>query len=138
MWIGHFDGSCAFSGLCGGYLLSGSIFQNKVYLAVAFQVEGDVQRTVLVFRIQIRCYADIFDTFLVTGIEVAITTYTAIAEEVLVFQIGAITPTEYLEGNQVFLTGFQIGCQVEFSFQFAVFAIAHILAVYPQVHIGSN
>ena len=72
----------------------------------------------------------------VTCIQVAITSHTGIAEEVLIFQITAVAPAEYLEGNQVF-PGFQVIGQIKFGFQLAVFAITYITAIYPEVHIGS-
>ena len=131
MWIFHFDGGVSLDGLGACHFLSGCVFQGEVDLSIAFQVEGDVQGAILVFLVQIRGYTDVFDALLVTSIEIAIATYTAIAEEVLVFQISAIAPTEYLESNQVLLACLQIRSQVEFGFQLAVFAITHVLSVHP-------
>ncbi|MPM33722.1 hypothetical protein SDC9_80300 [bioreactor metagenome] len=70
----------------------------------------------------------------VTGIQITITSYTTKAEEVLIFQIRTVTPTKHLKSNQVF-TRFQIPGQVKLRFEFTVLTIAHILAVYPQIHV---
>ena len=102
-------------------------------LNIAFQVEGNVQRTILVFTVEVGSYTDIFDAFLVAGIEITITAYTTITEEVLVFQISTVAPTEYLESYQVLLSRFQIRSQVEFCFQLTVFTITYILPVHPQI-----
>ena len=72
----------------------------------------------------------------VAGIEITITSHTTVTEEVLVFQVGSITPAEYLESDEIRLSGLQIRSQVEFGFELAIFAIAYITAVYPEIHIG--
>ena len=47
----------------------------------------------------------IFYLLFVAGIEVAITTYTAETEEILIFEISTIAPAEYLESDKVLLPG---------------------------------
>ena len=73
---------------------------------------------------------------MVAGVEVAITTHTGVAEEVLILQVGSITPTEHLECDQVLLSRLQVAGEVELSLQFAILAVAHVLSVHPQIHVG--
>ena len=86
--------------------------------------------------VEVGSYTNILDIFLIAGIKITVASHTGVAKEILIFQISAVAPTEYLESDDVF-SWFQIVCQVEFSFQFAVFAVSHIASVYPKVHIRS-
>ena len=113
-----------------------SICQVQGNCAASFQINGYVQRTVFILAIQIWSEANILDVFLVTCVKIAVTSYARVAEEVLIFQITAVAPAEYLEGNHVF-TRFQVVGQVELGFQFAVFAISYVTSVHPKVHVGS-
>ena len=88
----------------GYYHLLLGIEQFQFYGTAALHGQFYGQSSVLVFGIQIRSDADVLDLLLVTSVEVAIAGYTGIAEEVLVFQISTVAPTEYLESNQILLS----------------------------------
>ena len=137
--IGHVDSRVQFAGtfqIGCGYTFSLCVCQVKSYSAAAFHVDSYVQCTILILAVQVGSDADILNAFLVACIQIAVTSYAGITEEVLIFQITAVAPTEHLKGNQVF-AGFQVVGQIKFGFQFAVFAIAYVAAVYPKIHIGS-
>ena len=85
--------------------------------------------------VQIGSDANILDVFLVACVKITVASYAGVAEEVLIFQITTVAPAENLKGDDV-LTRFQVVSQVEFSFQFAVFAISYVASVHPKVHIG--
>ena len=133
-----YQGSSATFGDSCSHLFSGSVQQFKTDIAATLHIKLYFQGTVLISSIQIGSDTDVLNALLVTGIQVAIAPYTAITEEVLVFQIRPVTPAEYLKGYQILLSRLQVGCQVEFSLQFAVLTITYVLAVYPQIHIGSH
>ena len=133
-----YQGSATAFGSSCSHLLSGSVQQFKADVTATLHIELHSQGTVAVVGIQVGSDADILDAFLVAGIEIAITPYTAVAEEVLVFEIGTVAPAEYLEGNQILLAGLQVRGQVEFGFELAVFTITYITAVHPQIHIGGD
>ena len=125
-------------GSCRGNRLAGCIQQFQLHIAAAFQFELHIQGTVLVGLIQIGRHTDVLNAFFVAGIQIAIASYATEAEEVLVFQICAVAPAEYLESNQVRLSRLQVRGQVKFRLQLAVFTIAYITAVHPKIHIGSD
>ena len=112
------------------------ICQVQSYCAASFQVDGYVQRTVFILAVQIWSEANILDIFLVACVKITVTSYAGVAEEILIFQITAVAPAEYLESNHVF-TRFQVVGQVELGFQLAVFAISYVTSVHPKVHVGS-
>ena len=85
--------------------------------------------------VQIGSDANILDVFLVACVKITVASYAGVAEEVLIFQVTTVAPAENLKGDDV-LTRFQVVSQVEFSFQFAVFAISYVTSVHPKVHIG--
>ena len=111
--------------------------QFQFHQSATFHAKVHFQCTVAILRIKVGSNTNVRNLFLIAGIQVTITSYSAVTEEVLVFQICSVAPAEHLESNQVFLSGLQIRSQVEFSFQLAVFAITYITAVYPQIHVGS-
>ena len=119
-----------------GYTFSLCVCQVKSYSAAAFHVDSYVQCTILILAVQVGSDADILNAFLVACIQIAVTSYARVAEEVLIFQITAVAPAEYLESNHVF-TRFQVVGQVELGFQFAVLAISYVTSVHPKVHVGS-
>ena len=124
----HITGTSEFGG-CDRPVLS--IEQFQCNLIIAFQIQVDCLRNVLVLTVQIGSYADILNAFFVAGVEIAITCNSMIAEEVLVFQIATVAPTEHLECDEIFLSRFQVGSQIKLCFQFAVFTIADKLSIYP-------
>ena len=89
--------------------VSGSVQQFKTDIAATLHIKLYFQGTVLISSIQIGSDTDVLNALLVTGIQVAIAPYTAITEEVLVFQIRPVTPAEYLKGYQILLSRLQVG-----------------------------
>ena len=67
--------------------LAGLVEQFQVHRALALQLKFDGEGSVLVLRIQIGSNADVFNLVRIAGIEITVATYTAEAQEVLVFQI---------------------------------------------------
>ena len=72
-----------------------------------------------------------------TCIEINFACDTCKAPEVLVLEIGTVTPAHHLHGNQVFAR-FEIFGDVEFSSNLAVFAIAYILTVDPKSQVACS
>ena len=127
---GSISGSDTFSFSIEQFELGGS--------ALALELDTDGQGAVLIGSIQVRRDADVLDPLLGTGVEVAVPSNTAVAEEVLVLQIGSVAPAENLERDEVLLAGDQVLRHVELGFQLAVLAVADKLAVYPKVDVGGH
>ena len=106
--------------------------------ALALEFDADVQGTVPVGGVQVRRDPDILDALLGTGVEVAVTGYAAVTEEVLVLQVSTVAPAEYLKGDEVLLPGDEVLRHVEFGFQLAVLAVSDILAVHPEIDVGGD
>ena len=115
--------------------LSLSVNQSQLHGRLTFQFQFHGKAAVSVLSIQVGSYAYVLDAFFAAGIEVAVATHAAVAEEILVLEICAIAPAEHLEGDEVLLSRFQVGSQVEFRFKLAVFAISHKASVHPQIHV---
>ena len=105
----------------------------KPHRSSTFHVEFHGKSAILVLGIKVGSVAQIFDAFFIAGIQVAIASHAREAEEVLVFKITAVAPTEHLEGNEVLLPRFKVSRQVELGLKFAILAVTHIPAIHPQV-----
>ena len=111
------------------------IEQFKSYTIIALHAENYIECSVLIFTVEVRSDTDIVYTALVAGIEIAVTSYSAITEEVLVFKICTVAPTEYLECNEVLLSRFQIFGNVKLCLKLAVLAVTYKLSIYPEIHV---
>ena len=74
---------------------------------------------------------------LVAGIEVAVAAHAREAEEILVFEVGAVAPAEDLEGEEI-LAGLDIFRDVEFGFEFRILAVTDEPSVDPQVDVRGD
>ena len=116
-----------------------SVKQFQACLAtLALEFDADVQGTVPVGGVQVRRDPDILDALLGTGVEVAVTGYAAVTEEVLVLQVSTVAPAEYLKGDEVLLPGDEVFCYVELGLQLAVLAVSDKLAVHPEIDVGGD
>ena len=137
--IGHLElGTAALAGAAGSHLVALGILQAQGYGSRSRQSQVYVQNAVLVFILQIGSDTHVGDALLVAGVKIGITRHATETEEVLVLQVGAVTPPEYLERYQVLLARHQIAGHVEFGGELTVLAVAYILAVDPQIYIGRN
>ena len=98
----------------------------------------NIQGSVLIGGIQVWCDLYVIYPVLVPCEKVTVTGESAKAEKVLILQISTVTPAEYLEGKEVFLSRFYILGNVKFRFQLAVLAVSHISAVHPDIYIGCH
>ena len=73
----------------------------------------------------------------ITGKEIAFTSHTTQAPEVLILIPGTIAPAEGLEGNQI-LAFLQIRSDVKLGSYLAILCITGKLAVYIEIDVGSN
>ena len=114
------------------------IEQGKRDICPAFPAQFYLEHAVLIASVKATDDPDVLDAPLLPGVEVAVSRYTGISEEVLVFEIGAVAPAEHLEADKVVLARAQVARDVELGLELAVLAVAYILPVDPEVHVGSD
>ena len=73
----------------------------------------------------------------VAGIEEAVAAYAREAEEVLIFEIGAVAPAEDLEGEEI-LAGLHEARDVELAFELRILAVTDEPSVDPQVDVRGD
>ena len=73
----------------------------------------------------------------VAGIEVAVAAHAREAEEILIFEVGAVAPAEDLECDEV-LAGTDVFRDVEFGFEFRILAVTDEPSVDPQVDVRGD
>ena len=96
------------------------------------------QGSVSVLRIQVGGHTDVIYPVAVAGKQVAVSGYSAKAEEVLVLQVGAVAPAENLQGYEILLARLYITADVKFRLHLAVLAVTHITAVHPNINVGRH
>ena len=77
------------------------------------------------------------DMAFVAGIEAAVAAHAREAEEVLIFEIGAVAPAEDLEGEEI-LAGLHEARDVELAFEFRILAVTDEPSVDPQVDVRGD
>ena len=77
------------------------------------------------------------DMAFVAGIEEAVAAYAREAEEVLIFEIGAVAPAEDLEGEEI-LAGLHEARDVELAFELRILAVTDEPSVDPQVDVRGD
>ena len=73
----------------------------------------------------------------VAGIEVAVAAHAREAEEILIFEVGAVAPAEDLECDEV-LAGTDVFRDVEFGLEFRILAVTDEPSVDPQVDVRGD
>ena len=126
----HFTTSCHFLG-CNNLILR--IKQIQSHFRTALQLQLNSQRTVFIFAIQIGSYTNIIYTVFISCIKIAVAGNTCITEKILIFQITAVAPAEYLKSNYILLPRLQIRSKIKFSFQLTIFAITDKFSIHPYI-----
>ena len=114
-----------------------SIEKLKSNGAAALSLEIDSECSVLVLSIEVCIDTDILDVRLAARVEIAVACNACIAEVVLIFEICAIAPAEYLHCNEILARLDERG-DVKFFLKLIVFAVANILAIDPYVHVARS
>ncbi|OAV63699.1 hypothetical protein Barb4_03771 [Bacteroidales bacterium Barb4] len=109
--------------------------QFDVRSSISIQVERQFERAVLVLLIQYGSYADVLNMLRMARVQVAVASNARHAEDVLIFQISAVTPAKHLKGYQI-LSRMQKARQIELGFQTAVLAVTGKPPVYPDGEVG--
>ena len=139
----HMERHAALSGLCSlpyadclrSDFPARGIEESEMCVRLTDSPYPDGKGTVLIVIHQVGRDTDILDMLLlVLGIEITGASHATQAPEVLVLMIGAVTPAERLEGNEVF-TSMDIRGDVKLCSDLRVLSIAHILTVHPQIDI---
>ncbi len=106
---------------------------------LALYLGCDVERTILIVVLQAQVSTRISQQTMLLGIagkEIALTSHTAQAPEVLILIPGTIAPAEGLEGNEV-LALLQIRSDVKLGGYLAILCITGKLSVYIEIDVGS-
>ena len=142
MWILYVHRNVGCSILCQScscsHLLALFVEEDEVQLACSLYLGRDIEHTILVVVYKVRSNTDILQMQLgITGKEIAFTSHTTQAPEVLILIPGAIAPAEGLEGNQI-LALLQIRSDVKLGSYLAILCITGKLTVYIEIDVGSN
>ncbi len=112
------------TGFCNSITFSINKFQS-CRPGIALEFKFHIEYSVLILRVQIGNSTKVFNTSFCTGIKVTVSGNPAETEEILILEIGAVTPAEHLHCDKILLSGLYILCDIELGLKLAVFAVTY-------------
>ena len=123
----------------GGYDLALRVNQFDLEVAFALltgQLDVQLYGSVLVLAVQICAEEEVPDLCFGSRPQEYVSEDATETPEILTFQVTAISETVYFNGQYVAAFFVDVGCQVKFGRQVAVFRVAYFLAVQPVLDTG--
>ena len=93
---------------------------------------GETQHAILVVILEASHKLHILDVSLVASVDVALAGKTRHTPHILILEEGTIAPTMHLHREGVLGTDLHIGCDVEYSLEFRILAVAHLATINPE------
>ncbi len=122
----------------GGHGLAGSVDEVECQFARAFHFSCDGKASVGIAVGQVALHAQVLYAVFVAGIQIVLTCQTRESEEILVFEVGAVTPAVNLHGDVILLAGYEIAGHVKLVLKFRVLAVTYKSSVDPQAYVGGG